>query len=312
MSSPDEHLPYRGRFAPSPTGPLHFGSLVAAVASYLQARSKGGQWLLRIEDLDPPRELPGAAEDIVQTLLRHGFEPSEPVLRQSERLKLYEAVVDELLERGIAYPCSCTRQEIRAHASPGRMGPIYPGTCRQRTTHSRKARAVRVRTDSSPIKFSDALQGSNTCRLEPEAGDYLIRRGDGLIAYHLAVVVDDHAQGITEVVRGTDLLDSTSAQIHLQHILGLDTPAYMHFPVAVNHRGVKLSKQTGALPISSQKPASNLVSCLQFLRQDPPEGLESQPLQAIWDWAIGQWRPARLASQYDMAAPAHFEQNWRT
>jgi len=312
VPSPDEQLPYRGRFAPSPTGPLHFGSLVAAVASYLQAHSKGGQWLLRIEDLDPPRELPGMAEDIVHTLLQHGFKPSEPVLRQSERLKLYEAVVDELLERGIAYPCSCTRREIRAHASPGRMGPIYPGTCRQRTTHSRKARAVRVRTDSSRIKFSDALQGSNTCRLEPEAGDYLIRRGDGLIAYHLAVVVDDHAQGITEVVRGTDLLDSTPAQIHLQQILGLDTPAYMHFPVAVNHRGVKLSKQTGALPIASQNPAANLLSCLRFLRQDPPEGLESQPLQTIWDWAIGQWRPARLAGQYDMATPAHFEQNRRT
>ena len=131
MPSPDEQLPYRGRFAPSPTGPLHFGALVAAVASYLQAHSKGGQWLLRIEDLDPPRELPGMAEDIVHTLLQHGFQPSEPVLRQSERLKLYEAVVDELLERGIAYPCSCTRREIRAHASPGRMGPIYPGTCRQ-------------------------------------------------------------------------------------------------------------------------------------------------------------------------------------
>ena len=312
MPSPAEQLPYHGRFAPSPTGPLHFGSLVAAVASYLQARSKGGKWLLRIEDLDPPRELPGMAEDIVQTLLQHGFEPSEPVLRQSERLKLYEAVVDELLGRGIAYPCSCTRQEIRANALPGRMGPIYPGTCRERTTHSRKARAVRVRTDSSPIKFSDALQGSNTCRLEPEAGDYLIRRGDGLIAYHLAVVVDDHAQGITEVVRGTDLLDSTPAQIHLQHILGLDTPAYMHFPVAVNHRGVKLSKQTGALPISSQKPAWNLVSCLQFLRQDPPEGLESQSLQTIWDWAIERWRPERLAGQYDIATPAHFEENRRT
>lgn len=312
MPSPDQHLPYRGRFAPSPTGPLHFGSLVAAVASYLQARSKDGQWILRIEDLDPPRESPGAAGDIIQTLLQHGFEPSEPVLWQSERLKLYEAAVDELLARGIAYRCSCTRKELQARALPGRMGPIYPGTCRERTAHSGKSRSVRVRTDASPIEFSDALQGSNTCRLESEVGDYLIRRGDGLIAYHLAVVVDDHAQGITEVVRGTDLLDSTPAQIHLQQTLGLDTPGYMHIPVAVNRQGKKLSKQTGAVPVDSQKPATNLLSCLRFLRQDPPEGLESEPLQAIWDWAIGQWRPAQLAGHSNIATPAHFEQKRRT
>jgi len=312
VAAPENSHSYRGRFAPSPTGPLHFGSLVAAVASYLQARLHKGAWLLRIEDLDPPREVPGAGDQIIRSLEVHGFEWSGPILWQSQRLELYDAAVQRLLDERKAYPCACTRQEIRLRAEAGPAGPIYPGTCRNGSPPGRVARAVRVRTGVDRVRFSDHLQGWIDCRMETEIGDYLIRRGDGLIAYQLAVVCDDAEQRVTEVVRGTDLLHSTSVQLHLQALLGLQAPLYMHFPVAANRAGQKLSKQTGAAPVEDRAVRRNLVSCLSFLRQGPPPALENEPVSTIWEWSVRHWRPAVLTGHRALPAPADFDPLSRT
>lgn len=283
---------YIGRFAPSPTGPLHFGSLLAAVASYLEARHRGGCWLLRMEDLDPPREQPGAADHILRTLDAFGFDWDGPVLRQSTRAAAYRAALDDLRVRGLAYPCACTRREIAARGRTGLEGPIYPGTCRAGLPPGRRGRALRVRTDGARISFHDALQGPRTQNLEREIGDFVLRRADGYWAYQLAVVVDDAAQGITHVVRGADLLGSTPRQIHLFHLLGLPIPAYAHIPVAVDARGEKLSKQTGARAVSPD-PAT-LWQALAFLRQAPPAELRTADLTEIWAWARVHWRAERL------------------
>jgi len=224
---------YRGRFAPSPTGPLHFGSLVAAVVSYLQALVAGGEWLLRIEDIDPPREPAGAAEQIIDALSVHGFRWSGDILFQRHNLQRFEAVAESLFQRGLAFACTCSRETVRATARTGPVGPIYPGTCRDKTFDSKKSHAIRMRTANQHVSFEDRLQGHIDCSLDKDIGDFIIRRKDGLIAYSLAVVLDDHDQGITEIVRGIDLLQFTPAQIHLQRVLGLNTPAYMHVPIAV-------------------------------------------------------------------------------
>ena len=223
--------PYRGRFAPSPTGPLHFGSLVAAVASYAQALTHDGEWLVRIEDIDPPREMPGASDSILASLDAHGFEYPEPSF-QSSRLHAYDGAIERLLSEGRAYPCSCSRRELLASAPRGRAGLIYPGTCRDGAdTSVRPATAIRLRTAGAVVHFSDALQGEQTCDLEAEIGDFLLRRGDGFVAYQLAVALDDAEQQISEVMRGTDLLDSTFMQCLVLANLGLKPPAYAHFPV---------------------------------------------------------------------------------
>lgn len=287
---------YRGRFAPSPTGPLHFGSLIAAVASYLQAVVQNGEWLVRIEDIDPTREIPGTADSILRSLDAHGFNYPRP-LYQSTRLETYAAIIDELLANGSAYRCSCTRKEIRATAKSGPTGPIYPGTCRSGAdTRARPATSVRVRTTDDILTFTDALQGELCCRPESEIGDYLIRRGDGLVAYQLAVVVDDQAQQITEVARGTDLLDPTFMQIGLQRLLGYPQPAYMHFPIATGPDGKKLSKQTGASKINDKHAPNNLFRALNFLRQSPEKDLETAPLKDLWAWAAENWDPLVLQS----------------
>jgi glutamyl-Q tRNA(Asp) synthetase len=284
---------YRGRFAPSPTGPLHFGSLIAAVASYLQAKACGGEWLVRIEDIDPHREIPGASAAILDSLRIHGFEFPDP-LYQSSRLDLYRQITAELLKSDLAYPCSCTRQQLRQSASSGRAGYIYPGTCR--SGNASDAVSVRIRTTDTPVEFIDALQGRQSCHLESEVGDFLIRRGDGFVAYQLAVVIDDHDQQITEVVRGTDLLYSTFMQISLQQALQYSTPGYMHFPIAVRPDGEKLSKQTGALALSSKNPVNNLFQTLVFLKQNPDESLQHASLKDIWEWASQHWNPNPLIS----------------
>jgi len=290
-----------GRFAPSPTGPLHFGSLLAAVASYLEARVHGGRWLLRIEDIDPPREETGAAEAIVRCLEVYGFRWDGPVLRQSRNEERHRAAVERLLAEGLAYPCRCTRRVLARTARQGAMGPIYPGSCRDGS--GRGARAIRVRTTDEPIAVVDRLQGRIEQRLESELGDFVIRRRDGLIAYQLAVVIDDAVDGITEVVRGIDLLDSTPRQIHLQRLLGLPTPAYMHIPVAVGADGEKLSKQTGAPPIAIDPVAvaPTLCRALACLRQEPPADLAGASADAVWDWALANWRPRRLHSLASVA-----------
>ena len=258
---------YVGRFAPSPTGPLHFGSLVAALASYLEARAAKGKWLLRMEDLDAPREQPGAADEILRALERLGFEWDGPVLRQSARLERYRTVLEDLRRRGFAYPCGCSRKELEDSALAIDGSRIYPGTCRQGLAPGKSARALRLRTHAAPIAFLDRVQGEIEQRVEREAGDFVLQRADGVYAYQLAVVVDDLDQGVTEVVRGADLLDSTARQIHLQRILGAPQPRYAHVPVAVNAAGEKLSKQTGAAPLDLADPKRELARARRFLGQ---------------------------------------------
>lgn len=288
---------YRGRFAPSPTGPLHFGSLVAAVGSYLDAKHHHGTWLIRMEDLDTPRCVPGAAEDILRTLATFGLVSDEPVLYQSQRSAAYEEALQHLKDSGAAYPCCCTRKEIADSALHGIEGYVYAGTCRNGMSHQRATPAWRVRTDLEPppVEFNDELQGRISQNIEKEIGDFVVKRADGLFAYQLAVVVDDAAQGITHVVRGADLLASTARQIYLQHLLGLPTPHYMHLPVAVNEAGEKLSKQTLAAPADASQPVVTLLRVLEFLRQEPPDGLSNSDVGAVLEWAVRNWQPQRLA-----------------
>ena len=294
-----EPPPYVGRFAPSPTGPLHFGSLLAAVASFLQARVNQGKWLLRVEDIDPPREQPGADKLIIDALEDYGFEWDGPVTYQSRFAQRHEELVQRLLDAGHAYACACSRRDL-AGAARGPLGAIYPGTCRNGSRAGDVA--IRIRTDDEPIGFVDALQGKQTQRLESESGDFVIKRRDDLIAYQLAVVADDHDQGITEIVRGIDLLDSTPRHIHLQRMLGFSTPAYFHIPVAENSDGQKLSKLTGATEIDRHEVRPVLVCALDALGQRPSMDLAASSLATIWNWASENWRPRVMADQTSIPA----------
>lgn len=276
---------YVGRFAPSPTGPLHFGSLVAAVASWLDARAAGGRWLVRIEDLDRPREAPGAADDILRTLERLGLHWDGSPLYQSARTRAYDAALERL--QAHCYGCACTRREI-ADSSLGLAADgaqIYPGTCRQGIPAGRSVRAIRVRVPDETITFTDRLQGPQAQNLAREVGDFVLRRADGMHSYQLAVVVDDAESGVTDVVRGADLLESTARQLYLQRLLGCPAPRYLHVPVAVNATGEKLSKQTGAAAIAD--PARAIASALRFLGQ-PAETLED---------ARRSWNPAAIPAR---------------
>jgi glutamyl-Q tRNA(Asp) synthetase len=292
---PFDRIQYRGRFAPSPTGPLHFGSLVAAVGSYLDARHHHGKWLVRIEDLDTPRTVKGAAEEILDTLQACGLHWDEEIVYQSRRTNVYEDAFHLLKQAGVVYPCSCSRREIADSALQRGDELVYPGTCRNGLAQGKAARAWRVRVDDTSISFSDRTQGSIAQDLATEVGDFVVLRADGLFAYQLAVVVDDAAQGITDVVRGADLLYSTPRQIYLQRLLGLDTPVYMHLPVAVNERGEKLSKQTLALPVGKDNPASLLFKALVFLRHQPPVELKLGRVEEILAWAIANWQSDSLS-----------------
>ena len=283
-----------GRFAPSPTGPLHFGSLLAAAASYLQARRHRGHWLLRIEDIDPPREQPGAAKRILAALDRYGFEWDGPVIYQSSSQSAHEAALHRLLDAGQAYPCSCSRSDL-ADAPRGPLGIIYPGTCRAGCAAGETA--IRVRTDDSGVEFADGLQGPQRQRLESESGDFVVWRRDGLVAYHLAVVVDDYEQGVTEIVRGIDLMDSTCRQIWLQRLLGYPTPNYLHIPVAAHADGQKLSKMTGAGAVPLGQPEPYLVQVLSSLGQQPPDRLAGATLEEIWAWGVENWNVDALAGR---------------
>ena len=295
---------YRGRFAPSPTGPLHFGSLVAAVGSYLEAKTQGGLWFLRMEDLDPPREQPGAASAILHTLEACGMTWDGEIMYQSRRNAAYAAALARLRAQGLVYPCACTRREI-ADSSLNRDGAlIYPGTCRNGIAPGKTPRAWRVRVDSAPIDFEDALQGTVRQDLAAEVGDFVLLRADGLYAYQLAVVVDDAEQGITDVVRGADLLDSTPRQIYLQRLLGLRTPHYLHLPAAVNAAGEKLSKQTLAAPVDERDPVPVLVQVMEFLGQAPPAELQRAPLAEFWRWALEHWDAQRIPRRRSLPAPA--------
>ena len=278
---------YVGRFAPSPTGPMHFGSLVAALASWLDARHASGRWLVRMEDLDRPRVMPGAAEAILRQLEAFGMEPDGPVIYQSARLGLYATAIRKLENH--SYPCACTRKELEDSALAIDGSRIYPGTCRGGLTPGKSARALRLRTMAEPIRFTDRVQGTIEQAVEREVGDFVLRRADGIVAYQLAVVVDDSAQGVTDVVRGADLLDSTARQIHLQRLLGAATPRYLHVPVATNAAGEKLSKQTRAADAQVQ----DLPRALRFLGMDVPAGIGQPELLA---WSAKNWDPARIAA----------------
>ncbi|MGE4112278.1 MAG: tRNA glutamyl-Q(34) synthetase GluQRS, partial [Burkholderiales bacterium] len=259
---------YRGRFAPSPTGPLHFGSLVAAVGSHLDARANRGAWLVRMEDVDRPRSVPGAADDILRALEALGMGWDGEVVYQSARDDAYRDALEKLRARKLVYPCACSRREIADSAVNGIDGPVYPGTCRLGLQAGRAARAERVLTRGAIIEFTDAVQGRVAQNIERQIGDFVVKRADGQYAYQLAVVVDDAAQGITDIVRGADLQDSTPRQIYLQQLLGYATPRYAHLPVAVNVMGEKLSKQTLAQAVDITAPVQALNMALAFLGQE--------------------------------------------
>jgi len=282
-----------GRFAPSPTGDLHFGSLLAAVASYLEAKSRGGQWLVRIEDIDPPREVEGSADRILQALQAFGLRSDRPVAYQSRRTTAYRAAVQRLLDDGRAFWCGCSRAELPP-------GGVYPGTCRNGPPPGKSPRAVRLRVDDAPIRFVDAVQGPVSENLASTSGDFVIWRADDLPAYQLAVVVDDAWQGVTEVVRGHDLLDSTARQIHLANSLGLVPPRYAHHPVALGDDGRKLSKRLRSDPLQVESPAETLRLALGVLGQDPPRVAS---LRALWRWALEHWSLERVPRRASVAAP---------
>lgn len=282
---------YIGRFAPSPTGPLHFGSLVAAVASFLQARAHSGLWLLRIEDIDPPREQAGATDLILKALETYGFEWDGDVIYQSRSAAAHEAALRTLLNDHLAYRCGCSRRDL-ADAPRGGLGTIYPGTCRNGC--DAEEAAIRLRTTDVPVEYVDGLQGKRIQKLESESGDFIIKRRDGLIAYQLAVVVDDELEGITEIVRGIDIMDSTPRQIWLQQLLGFRTPEYLHIPVITHPDGDKLSKLTGAPGIPLDDFRETLVGALCILRQGPPDDLADSSLPDIWRWANYNWKIERL------------------
>ena len=282
---------YRGRFAPSPTGPLHAGSLVAALASWLDARAHGGHWLVRIEDVDQPRCIPGADLLILQQLADCGLHPDEEPLYQSERSALYQRALAILVERGQAYPCACSRRDIEAEQQRlGRSKPrhgelVYPGTCRD-GLHGRQARACRLHVPAGSLLWSDRRLGPQAQDVEAEVGDFVLQRADGYYAYQLAVVVDDGVQGITHVVRGEDLADNSARQILVQGALGVPRPSYLHTPLVLGPNGEKLSKQNGALALDTQNPLVALNAAAAVL------GLQVENT-TLSDWlasATQQWR----------------------
>jgi glutamyl-Q tRNA(Asp) synthetase len=294
---------YRGRFAPSPTGPLHFGSLVAAVSSYLDARHNQGDWLLRMEDLDPPREIPGAADDILCTLEALGMHWDGPVVYQSQRNHIYEEALATLQDSGHSYGCACTRREIADSSMKAGSGNVYPGTCRHGITGGRRARSIRVQVYDRTITINDRLQDTLMQPLGRDVGDFIVRRADELFAYQLAVVVDDAEQEISHVVRGADLFDSTPRQVHLQQLLGYPQPAYLHVPVAVNSGNEKLSKQTHAQAINPDNWSTTLCDVLALLNQQLPESAEDASQEEFWQWAIQHWNIGKLpATRSIMAA----------
>lgn len=278
---------YVGRFAPSPTGELHLGSLYTAAASYLDARAHGGRWLVRIEDVDRSREAAGAAAGILRTLEAFGFEWDGGVLRQSDRSDRYAGAIETLRSRRLTFECSCSRQDL---AGEGR----YPGYCRRGARNPGPATAIRLRVEPRTTGFVDRLQGACAEDVASVSGDVILRRRDGFFSYLLAVVIDDAAQGVTHVVRGSDLLGDTPRQIYLQHTLALPTPRYAHVPVLVEADGSKLAKSARSLAADETRPETELPKVLQLLGMPPPIGLSGAPLREIWAWARANWAIDRL------------------
>lgn len=287
---------YCGRFAPSPTGPLHFGSLLAALASYLDARAHQGLWLLRIENLDPPREDPTAVDHFLRTLDHFGLHWDADVRYQSQHGEAYQAILERLIDQGQAFPCSCSRKQLAGQPHQGQCTPA-PG----QTT------AFRFLSDHQPHAFNDHLQGRYIPTDVRELDDFVIRRRDTLWSYQLAVVTDDAYQGITHVVRGIDLIDSTPRQIQLQQALGFDTPQYAHIPVAVEQNGQKLSKQNLALALDTEQPTRTLWTALNWLQQAPPPELQNATVDELLQWAIAHWNMDALKGQTEAPAPVGYQ-----
>ncbi|MCK1793278.1 tRNA glutamyl-Q(34) synthetase GluQRS [Pseudomonas violetae] len=273
---------YIGRFAPTPSGHLHFGSLVAALASYLDARSVGGRWLMRMEDLDPPREEPGAQAAILKALEGYGFEWDGAVVRQSDRQDAYVEIISRLFNHGLAYACTCSRKQLEPYHG------IYPGLCRN-AGHGTDDAAIRLRAPELEYHFIDRVQGEYRQHLGREVGDFVIRRRDGLYAYQLAVVLDDAWQGITDIVRGADLLDSTPRQLYLQELLGLSQPRYLHIPLITQPDGHKLGKSYRSPPLTEDQATPLLLRALRALGQSPGPELAYASPREVLDWGITHW-----------------------
>jgi len=277
---------YRGRFAPSPTGPLHIGSLYTAVASYLQARSQGGQWLLRVDDLDPFRCKPRYSEQILHTLERYGLHWDEQVLYQSKRHDSYRAAIEQLQQQALLYPCQCSRKELnQRHIING----VYDQYCLKHPIPANQRAALRIQLNVDKICFNDQVQGQQQQDLKQQVGDFIVFRKDQVYAYHLAVIIDDAEQKISEVLRGYDLLDSTYRQIFLQHTLGINTPQYAHIPTINDDSGAKLSKQTYAPDIALSPVRETLINTLHYLNLRPAKDLINSEVSEILQWAVDEW-----------------------
>jgi glutamyl-Q tRNA(Asp) synthetase len=279
---PQAHQGYRGRFAPSPSGLLHFGSLIAALASYLDAKHNHGQWLIRIEDIDPPREKVGANAEILNTLENYGLHWDEDVLYQSQQSNLYLEVLSTLKQQKLSYYCACTRAQIKAN------GGVYQGRCRELDL-SANNNAIRVINSNATSRYHDLIQGEVSCDAKLASEDFIVRRKDGLFAYQLAVVVDDIYQGISHIIRGCDLLEPTARQVSFYQILNQQAPAFGHFPLAVTHEGYKLSKQNNAPAIDKKNPIPSLIAALTFLGQQPLNDLKYASVDELLAWAIAHW-----------------------
>jgi glutamyl-Q tRNA(Asp) synthetase len=309
---------YRGRFAPSPTGPLHFGSLVAALGSFLEARTRAGAWLVRIEDLDPPRERPGAADQILRSLEALGLHWDGEVLYQSRRREAYEAALDVLAVAGLTRRCGCSRSALAALPENSCRQPgdelFHPADCIWPLDPGHDPHALRFRARGGTVEFEDRCQGPQRFDVACSIGDFVLRRRDGLIAYQLAVTVDDAEQDISDVVRGADLLSSTPRQLLLQSALDYVHPAYMHLPLAVGDNGLKLSKSDDAPALATAAPGAQLAAVLRFLKQEPPAELAHCRPSEVLDWAIGHWRPERfrgILQQPVGPMPDHYEEEAR-
>ncbi len=282
-----------GRFAPSPTGPLHFGSVLAAVASYMQAKSRHGKWLVRMDDIDTPRNQIGIDTSILKSLEILGLYWDDEVLFQSHRRDAYQEALNFLSGKDLIYRCICTRKQLQ--------GKAYSGTCRNKRHNYDQQHALRIITNQIAIKIDDRIQGNFQQVLKTETGDFIVHRADGLVAYHIATVVDDAYQRITEIVRGADLLDSTPRQIYLQESLDYPTPVYSHIPIAIDKQGYKLSKQYHASPIDDGNPMMTLILALDFLGQHPEKSLSQASTEEIIQWGIRHWSSEKIPRQNSIA-----------
>ncbi|EIJ43515.1 glutamyl-queuosine tRNA(Asp) synthetase [Beggiatoa alba B18LD] len=285
---------YRGRFAPSPTGYLHLGSLLTAVGSFLHARHHQGEWLVRIEDLDTPRNVQGASVAILDTLTQLGMSWDKEVWYQSQRVAHYETALEALTAQQLTYPCACPRRLT--------AGQIYSGYCCLHPPAPQSAQAIRLKVPAKNFSLTDEIQGFYSQNLAEQVGDFVLKRRDGIIAYQLAVVVDDAAQGITHVVRGADLLDNTPRQCYLQQLFAFPTPHYAHLPMIVDSQGLKLSKQNHAPAVNPQPAVPLILQALTLLGQSPPDFLKNSDLNHCWEWAIANWDSCKVPVLHQLSA----------